>query len=152
MTKGKRGRPSRKQQHNIEDTLRPYFQKGHSALGTANDTGFDVKTVNKYFRKWEKDLYDDREFSEKCKIERQRTALAIENELLSLEKHERDVEQLKKDSKKLGEYNLFEKATRLIVKIKEQKSKLMAERINLINAATVGDILEQSDKGGKENV
>lgn len=150
--KNKRGRPTKTKQQEIRNVLMQYFQKGYSAFVTANDTGINVKTVNNCFREWEKELYDDREFLEKCKIEKERTISVIDRELISLEKQEEEMEELKNDSKERGNSNLVERAIRTIIKIKDQKSKLIADRINLVNAPTADVILEYSDKEVKKDV
>jgi len=46
------GRPTQKQQLEIQETLRKYFEKGISASSTSQRTGINIKTVCKYFEEW----------------------------------------------------------------------------------------------------
>lgn len=66
-----RGRPSKGTQVQIVSNIRPYFEKALSATFTANKTGYDVKTVCKYFNEWSKQLVED---EDKDFVQRQKEA------------------------------------------------------------------------------
>lgn len=70
-----RGRPSKCVQTQIVTELRPYFEKSFSATFTANKTGYDVKTVCKYFNEWSKQLveYEDKNFIQRQKEAKEQT-------------------------------------------------------------------------------
>ena len=145
------GRPSKKEQLGIQNVLKPFFQRGVSANATAKETKLNIKTVRNYFREWEKDLVEDTDFLERCKIEKERSVLSLDNEIISLDKLERELELLIKKFKKAGNYMLFEKFTKLIIKIKEQKWRLYSEKINLINTPTADTIVEIERHLGEDN-
>jgi len=52
------GRPTKGEQLNIERTFRPYFENSISASVTAFETGFDIKTVLKYFNQWKNEILE----------------------------------------------------------------------------------------------
>jgi len=53
-----RGRPSKAQELEIERELRPFFIKLYSATFTAKKTGYDIKTVAKYFAEFKKEILE----------------------------------------------------------------------------------------------
>ena len=77
----KKGRPSKAEQLQIQETLRPFFERGTRATKVAEITGHDVKTVGKYFNKWydEIAMYEKQNFEERHQQARQRFALVLEN-------------------------------------------------------------------------
>ena len=80
------GRPSKKEQLEIQSTLKKYFEKGISATTTSQITGFNVKTVCKYFDDWNSQIkeIDDVGFLNRVKIERERYIMVLDNQLLKL--------------------------------------------------------------------
>jgi hypothetical protein len=52
------GRPSITYRVNIKKVLMPYFEKGFSASFTSKETGFNIKTVSKYFNEWTTEIQD----------------------------------------------------------------------------------------------
>ncbi|MGH9999438.1 MAG: hypothetical protein ACRD90_06220 [Nitrosopumilaceae archaeon] len=71
----KRGRPSAADQLRMEKCLRYYFKKDHSAKDTSKITGYDHKTVSKYFAKLHKKINDSEEdeFIDGCKTSKKET-------------------------------------------------------------------------------
>ena len=58
----KHGRPTKRDRSKIEKMLQSHYQKGISASATSRVTKLNIKTVLKYFKKWDKEIF---EFSEK---------------------------------------------------------------------------------------
>ena len=59
------GRPSSANRLQIELRLRPYFERGASASATAQLTGYNIKTVCRYFEKWTRQILPGRVYSVK---------------------------------------------------------------------------------------
>ena len=97
--KNEKGRPSFVQQAKIESDLRPYFEKGYSATLTSKKTGHDKKTVLKYFRKWTKEIFEpeSEEFLQRCKEQKARSLLALDEQIYSIDEDIDDVGKTFKD-------------------------------------------------------
>ncbi len=142
------GRPTKSGQLEIQDKLQPYFANAISAFATANETGINIKTVNKYFDQWYCEIKDSQqqEFIEKTKFEKERAVLAIDNQLLKLYKIQDDLEKQAivtsskvKHAFEKGYYKLRAQVVGMIV-------NLISTRINLVNAVTADASLEQKAK------
>ena len=51
-----KGRPSKSGQIQIIKTIRPYFEKSYTASFTSGKTGYDIKTVCRYFNQWSEEI------------------------------------------------------------------------------------------------
>jgi len=146
----KNGRPTKREQICIERKLRPYFENSISARVTAGETGFNLKTVTKYFNQWKKEIIESEtpDFLKRCKEEKERCLISYEKQISSLVKDQSEVEFLIDAAKKAGNFSLLEKFYKLKLKITETKGKFFAARINLVNAATADTVfdLEQKEK------
>ena len=78
----KNGRPTKHEQIYIERKLRPYFENSISARVTAGETGFNLKTVTKYFNQWKKEIIESEtpDFLKRCKFHFQPVLLLPEVE------------------------------------------------------------------------
>lgn len=142
------GRPTKSGQLEIQDKLQPYFANGISAFATANETGINIKTVNKYFDNWYSEIQNSQrqEFVEKTKFEKERAVLAFDNQLLKLYKIQDDLEKQAiatpgkvRHAFEKGYYKLRAQIIGMIV-------NLISTRINLVNAVTADASLEQKTK------
>ena len=142
------GRPTKGEQLNIERTLRPYFENSISATVTASETGFDIKTVLKYFNQWKNEILESEngEFFKRCKEEKQRCLLTYEKQISSLVTDKKEIELLIEASKKTSNLPSLEKFYKLKLKITETIGKFVAARINLVNAATADTVFELEQK------
>jgi len=142
------GRPTKGEQLNIERTLRPYFENSISATFTAFETGFDKKTVLKYFNQWKEEILESEnpEFFKKCKEEKQRSLLTYEKQISSLVKDKKEIELLIEASRRASNLPYLEKFYKLKLKITETIGKFVAVRINLVNAATADTVFELEQK------
>jgi hypothetical protein len=139
------GRPTKAEQLKIQDKLQPYFAKGISSYATANETGINIKTVNKYFGDWYTEIKNSQhqDFIEKAKFEKERAVLAIDHQLLKLykiqdelDKHTMTSSDKIKCAFEKGYYKLRAQIVGMIV-------NLISTKINLANAVTADASLEQ---------
>jgi hypothetical protein len=138
------GRPSKYEQIKIERELRPYFEGSYSAYFTAQKTGFDIKTVHRYFNKWSQEVFDSEnsDFLKRVKEQKERAVIYLDNEINSLTTSKKEVEVIIEAAKRAGDFNLYEKLTRLELKIIDSIGKFVSEKLNLVNAATSDVLLE----------
>ncbi len=89
------GRPTQKQQIEIQETLREYFEKGVSATVTSHITGINIKTVCKYFEEWSIQIknINDIDFLNRIKLERERYLSVLDQQLLKLYQIQSEVEE-----------------------------------------------------------
>jgi hypothetical protein len=138
------GRPTKQEQIKIERDLRPYFEEGYSAYFTAQKTKYDIKTVLRYFNKWQQELLDSEnaDFLKRVKEQKERAVIYLDNEINSLTTSKKEVEAIIEAVKRAGDFNLYEKLTRLKLKIVDSIGKFVSEKLNLVNAATSDVLLE----------
>jgi hypothetical protein len=138
------GRPTKQEQIKIEGELRPYFENGFSAYFTANKSGYDIKTVLRYFNKWQQEILDSEnsDFLKRVKEQKERAVIYLDNEINSLITSKKEVEVIIEAAKRAGDFNLYEKLTRLELKIIDSIGKFVSEKLNLVNAATSDVLLE----------
>ena len=143
-----RGRPTRDKQNKIKKILQPYYQKGISASAASKVTQLNIKTVLKYFADWDKKLLEseDGDFLRRAKITKEKSIQALDKEIISLDYHEKEVNSLRLTAKKNGDIFNFEKLSRLILKIIDQKLKMLSTKINLINTPTADTIINLGEK------
>jgi len=89
------GRPSQKQQLEIQELLRKYFEKGISATSTSQHTGINIKTVCKYFEEWVEQIKEinDTDFLKRVKLERERYLTVLDQQLLKLYELQDEIEK-----------------------------------------------------------
>ena len=144
----KRGRPANHDRLQIKKRLFPYYQKAISASATANETKTNIKTVLKYFKNWDKEILEseDKDFLKRAKIEKEKTLQSFDYEIISLDNDEKEINSIKDIARKTGNVLHFEKLSRLKLKISDQKFKILAARINLINTPTADEIINLEEK------
>jgi len=83
-----KGRPSKPEQLQIERRLRPLFMRNLSSYTAANETGYSINTVKKYYKDFFRETRDleGPEFDQACKERRISACLAIDEQLLKMEK------------------------------------------------------------------
>ena len=137
-----RGRPSKAQELEIERELRPFFIKLYSATFTSKKTGYDIKTVAKYFTEFKKEILESetRDFVQRSRETKERGLLAYDELLYSLYNDKKEVEHLIDVAKKIADLRTVEKWYRIKMKINKDITEVIAAKINLENTATVDDI------------
>jgi len=143
------GRPTKQEEIVISEQLRPYYEGGFSASYTSRATRFNVKTVLSHFNEWNKELLESSEgdFLNRCKIEKEKGILVLEEEIESLNKEELEVHEMIQTFKKIGDYDKITYYTKLKLKIIELRAKLREDKINLIGTPTFDTILELDSRG-----
>jgi len=136
-----RGRPSKAQELEIERTLQTFFIKTYSATFTAKKTGYDIKTVAKYFAEFKKEIIESEttDFVKRCKEEKEKCLYAYDELIYSLYEDRKDIERLIDASEKIGDLQNVTKLYRTKLKINEDIGNFVSAKINLSNTATVAD-------------
>ncbi len=139
-----RGRPSKAQELEIERELRPFFIKLYSATFTAKKTGYDIKTVAKYFAEFKKEILESEttEFVQRSRETKERGLLAYDELLYSLYEDRKDIERLVDASEKIGDLRTVEKWYRIKMKINKDITEVISAKINLENTATADDVVK----------
>lgn len=137
-----RGRPSKAEELEIERTLRPFFTKSQSSTFTAQRTGYNIKTVIKYFSKFKQELLESEtpDFIQRCREEKERSLFTYDDLIYSLYEDKEEIEHLIKVAKKMGNLPQVEKLYRLKLKIKQDIGNFVSAKINLTNTAIAGDV------------
>lgn len=136
-----RGRPSKAQELETDRVLRPFFIKLFSATFTAKKTGYNIKTVAKYFAEFKKEILESEttEFIQRSSETKERGILAFDELIYSLYEDRKDIERLIDASEKIGDLNNVTKLYRIKLKISEDIGNFVSAKINLSNTATVAD-------------
>jgi len=136
-----RGRPSNAQELQIKRKLRDCFTKFYSTSFTAKQTGHDVKTVKKYFKKFKDELMQNEaiDFRQRFHEAKERHILALDEIQYSLY-HDRDeIEKQIIDAKNKNDPNLVEKLYRTKLKFTEEIKNILVDKMNLIDVAMPND-------------
>lgn len=146
------GRPSKNEQLEIERILKPYFGNSISASVTSQKTGFNIKTVNKYFHDWYCEISESEtsDFLQNCKEQKERALLTLENQICTLDDDKKEIQMLINASKKTGNLAYLEKLYKIKLKIIENIGKFVSARINLVNSATADLVIEMNKKEEKD--
>ncbi len=83
-----RGRPAVSRQAEIRRILRPFYEEGYSASYTAEKTGFDVKTVCRYYNEWSERLEEAEinDFMERQKRDRTQIIISSDHDIAEMTK------------------------------------------------------------------
>jgi len=136
-----RGRPSKSQELEIERTLQTFFIKTYSATFTAKKTGYNIKTVIKYYNQFKQEILESEtsDFVKRCKEEKEKCLYAYDELIYSLYEDRKDIERLIDASEKIGDLQNVTKLYRTKLKINEDIGNFVSAKINLSNTATVAD-------------
>ena len=132
-----KGRPSKAQELETERTLRPFFSRLYSATFTAKKTGYNIKTVAKYFAEFKKEILESEttEFVQRSRETKERGLLAYDEHLYFLYSDKEEVEHLIDVAKKIADLRAVEKWYRIKMKINKDIVEVIASKINLENTA-----------------
>jgi len=136
-----RGRPSKAEELEIEQTLQTFFIKTYSATFTAKKTGYNIKTVTKYYNQFKQEILESEtlDFVKRCKEEKEKCLYAYDELIYSLYEDRKDIERLIDASEKIGDLQNVTKLYRTKLKINEDIGNFVSAKINLSNTATVAD-------------
>lgn len=130
-----RGRPPKKLQQDIANTLRPYFERGLSAASTSRQTGHDIKTVCSYFNEWSQKIAEseEKDYFVRYGQEKQRIILCLDNliseEYQVLDELKNEVQNYKNKHKPIPKYfiNSIHNCIKIICELTENKAPLILE-------------------------
>jgi hypothetical protein len=137
-----RGRPSKAEELEIERILQPFFAKSYSATFASKKTGYNIKTVAKYYNKFKEEILESEtpDFVKRCKEEKEKSLYAYDELIYSLYEDRKDIERLIDASKNIGDLINVAKLYRIKLKINEDIANFVSAKTNLVNTATVADI------------
>lgn len=78
----------------------------------------------------------------RAKITKERVLQALDNEIISLDDHEKEINSIKDIARQTGNIFHFEKLSQLKLKIRDQKLKMLSYKINLINTPTADVVID----------
>ncbi|MFI5416306.1 MAG: hypothetical protein ACHQXJ_03030 [Nitrososphaerales archaeon] len=140
----KKGRPSRAERIQIRKDLEPYFERKVPAYKTAEITGYDTKTVNKYYEEFYMAIYghETKNFVERFEKERIRYAILLDNLVHEsyemLEDVKASVRKLKDTGEMVPSY-LIQSHSKIIQTI----SHLGEKKASLIMHPDAGDMVDE---------
>ncbi len=143
-----RGRPSNAQEIQIERKLSDCFTKFFSTSFTVKQTGHDVKTVKKYFKKFKAELMQNEaiDLRQRFQEAKERNILVLDDTLYSLY-HDRDeIEQQIIDAKNTNDPNLVDKLYRTKLKFIEEIKNTVLEKMDIISIAMPVDYTKAQAK------
>lgn len=138
-----KGRPSKPEQLEIESRLKDLFKKGTDSYSAANQTGYSINTVKKYYNKFYKEIRDleGPDFAQTCKDRMVLTCLGIDKQISKFEKIEQELE-LKSQNGGKQDIHLY----KLRISIAKAISDLYIKRMSIANSPTSDDMLETVQK------
>ena len=145
------GRPTKPEQLEIARALRPHFEKSIPASVAAKKTGFNVKTVNQYYKDWTDEITqaETPDFLQRSKQNKQRALLAYDNQLAVLYDAQDTAAKQIKIAMLSSKPDQVDKHIRTLAKISESIVNITAVQLNLENAVTAGEILGLDKKEEK---
>ena len=148
-----RGRPSKAGELEIEKRLQPFFTKSYSATFTSQKTGYNIKTVTKYYIKFKQELLESETpgFIQRCKEEKEKCLFAYDDLIYSQYEDKKEIEQLIDVAQKIGNLSQAEKLYRLKLKYNEQIGNFVSAKVNLTNTATAADVAKLLQGGDKDD-
>lgn len=150
------GRPSKGEQVQMQKTLRKYFEWGLSATSTASQTGYNVKTVCKYFDEWAEQIMEleRKDFFEQNKLDRIQIISSFDSQIIEAYKFLDEISEQISDSKKKGVIvpkhllTLHLETMRYISNVTEKKGALVMSPV--LDQVLKDKILEMIKKNGQD--
>lgn len=139
----KKGRPSRAERIQIRKDLEPYYERKVPAYKAAKITGYDTKTVNKYYEEFYREIYghETKNFVERFEKERIRYAISLDNLIYESYEMLEEIKSLIRKSKDKGDMipsHLIQNHSGIIKEI----SHLAEKRASLLMHPDAGDMAD----------
>jgi hypothetical protein len=133
-----KGRPTKSEQLQIERRLRPLFVKGTNSYYAANETGYSLNTVKKYYRNFFQEVreLEGPEFDQACKDRIISACLGIDEQILKMEKMQKELE-LKSQTGGKQDIQLY----KLRINLSNSISNLRIQRLGIANSPTSDEML-----------
>lgn len=132
-----RGRPTGSKQRRVKKRIQWYYENGISVNVTSKETGFNKKTIRKYYKILDRESdKSEEDFLSRMKATKENTNQQLETIIISLLKELRQIESLKEKAIANGDLSSFDRLSRLKLKTIDQLEKTMAAKMNLIGTPT----------------
>ena len=141
----KRGRPSIVDQQKLRSLIFEHYEKDISAIVTAKECDVQYKTIRKYYKIWDNEPIDDKDFLVRIKNTKERAIQSFDKDIITLDKDEKRIEFLINKALQKGSITEFEKLTNLKLKIMGQKAKTVSTKVNLVGTPTADVIINQKE-------
>jgi hypothetical protein len=138
----KKGRPSRAERIQIRKDLEPYYEQKVPAYKAAELTGYDTKTVNKYYEEFYREIYghETKNFVERFEKARMRYAISLDNLIYESYEMLEDVKSLiqkSKDTEKIVPSYLIQSHYKIIHTLSDLEEK----KASLLMHPDAGDMV-----------
>jgi len=140
-----RGRPSIEDQQKLRSLISEYYEKDISAIVTAKECNVKYKTVRKYYKIWDNEPIDDKDFLVRIKNTKERAIQSFDKNIITLDKDEKRIEFPIHKKLKKGSITEFKKLSNLKLKIIGQKAKIVSTKVNLVGTPTADVIINQKE-------
>lgn len=132
-----KGRPSKFEQLQIERKLRSLFLRGMSPYAAANETGYSINTVKKYYVKFFREVEDSEspEFIQACKDRKISACLGLDVQISKMEKMQEELDQIPQAGKQ------YIQLCKLKVSLANSISDLIIKKLDIANSPTFDEIL-----------
>ena len=134
----RKGRPSKYEQIQIERKLKLLFMRGSDSSAAAIETGYSINTLKSYYNNFYQEIRDleGPEFDQACKDRKISACLGIDEQLLKMEKIQKELEQ---QSKTGGTHDI--QLYKLRIGLANSISDLIIKKLNISNSPTSDEIL-----------
>jgi hypothetical protein len=140
-----RGRPSKKDQQKIRSIIFQHYEKDISARVTARECNVQYKTVLKYYKIWDNQTIDEKDFLTRIKNTKEKAIESFDADIITLDKDKKKIEFVIEKSLQKGSIAEFEKLMKLKLKIMDQRTKTISTKVNLVGTPTADMIINQSE-------
>jgi len=141
----KRGRPSRKDQQKIRVMIMGYYEKDIAAIVTAKECDVHYKTVLKYYKIWDNEIINEKDFLTRIKNTKERAIQSFDEDIITFDKDKKRIEFLIDKSLQKGSMTEFEKLMNMKLKIIGLKAKIISTKVNLVGTPTADVIINQKE-------
>lgn len=141
-----RGRPSKKEELEMERQLRDCFLEGKSPWAASHETGHSVNTVRRYYKRYHAEAKESEspEFVEACKERILSTRLALERQLQKMEKVQNELEKV---SAQDGTHYI--QINKLRINAVQTITDLHLKILNIANSPTMDELMTAFRKAGE---
>lgn len=143
----KRGRPTLNDQKKIIEIILPYYEDGVEAITASQKTGLNYKTILKYYKIRDREIFEinNNNFLMRIKITKERNILMLDNEIISLNKERKIIQSQIDHALQTNNIIMYEKLSRLKLKLTDQLIGIMSAKTNLIGVPTADTIIKQKE-------
>lgn len=143
----KRGRPTLQDQKKIKEIIFSYYENNVESITTSRKTGFNYKTILKYYSLWNTELFlsEKNDFLTRLKITKEKNILMFDNSLISIIKEQKQIQSQLNQTLLVGDLFNFEKLSNLNLKTRDQLLKVLSSKNALIGTPTADTLIKQKE-------